>query len=95
MKPLNELEGRPATDIDLETEKWFQEILDAKQARIPIRSHSTAPHTTNSPELQLQTMYSGIRDLANTQSWNQELRRQYVTIRERLIETTQSHCNTK
>jgi len=29
-KPMQNLEGKPTTDIDQETDRWFQDIRDAK-----------------------------------------------------------------
>lgn len=62
---MHNLEGKPATDIDQETDRWFQDIMNAKQAYIPKWSHITIPYSSSSPELLLQTMYAGIRSLAD------------------------------
>lgn len=93
---MHNLEGKPATDIDQETDRWFQDILNAKQAYIPKRSHRTIPFPSSSPELLLlQTMYAGIRSLSDLRGWNQEIRTEHSLIKERLIETCRVHYQTK
>lgn len=95
-KLSNDLNGKSAVVIDLETENWFWDILEAKKASIPIRTYWTTPYPSHTPDLHLlQTLYQGIRTLANLRGWNQELRQQLCRIRERLLDTCRTHYDSK
>ncbi|XP_069982169.1 uncharacterized protein [Penaeus vannamei] len=94
-KSDNDLNGRPISDIDL-TERWYDDLLEAKETSIPKRAYRTAPHRTSSPELQLlQAQYKGIKTLVNTRGWGQELRKQFKQVRVQLTETCRAHFSNK
>jgi len=87
-KPGNDLNGKPILDIDLETERWYDDLIEAKEACIPKTAYRTARHPASSPEpLYLQSQYEGIRTLANIRGWDQELRQRFNSIRVQLTET--------
>lgn len=91
-----DLDVKPSAETDLETNNWFQDILEAKEASILVKTHRTTPYPSNTPDLQLlQTLNQGIRTLANIRSWNQELRQQYCRIRGRLVDTCRTQYNSK
>ncbi|XP_042858894.1 uncharacterized protein LOC122245014 [Penaeus japonicus] len=95
-KPPIQLDGKPATEINKEMDKWLQDVLNTKRTCIPNKSFRTAPHPTNSPELQLlQTLYKGVRDLATIQGWTPELRRRHTQIRDQLVDISRAHHNLK
>lgn len=81
-KVNTEQDGKLMMEIDRETNRWFQDLIEAKDEYIPKRSHRTAPHPRNSPEIQLlQASYNNTRNLANWRGLDQELRNQHATIR--------------
>ncbi|XP_042880256.1 uncharacterized protein LOC122258401 [Penaeus japonicus] len=95
-KPVQELDGRLIIEIDRETNRWFEDIIEAKEASIPTTTYRTIPHPASSRELQLlQGLYRGIKELAYMRGWTQELRRQYATVRVRLTEACRELQNTK
>lgn len=93
---LENLNGKPAIEIDQETDKWFRDIIEAKRASIPTKNHRVTPHPPNTPELQLlQTLYQGIRTLASVRGWDQELRQQHCRVRDRLVDACRTIYNAK
>ena len=95
-KPSVELNGRPRDDIDRETERWMNDILEARRLCIPERYLRVIPHPITSPELQqLQAMYCGVKDLAARRGWDAELRNRYMELRQQLPEVSRALFNSK
>ena len=69
-------------EIDQEVDKWYADLLNAKDRFIPKSRYKRQPCPRPTQEItQLQTMFSHVLTLAQTRGWTPELRNRYSEIR--------------
>ena len=92
----NALQGIPNTthlrqaslnEIEEEVDKWFSDVLLAREQFIPKRRYKRLPCPRPTPQIELtQAMFNNVKTLAQIRGWTQELRRRYLELRLELRE---------
>jgi len=89
-----DLEGQPTHTIDHHLNQWYADIQTAREANIPKTTFKTLVHYKETHRLKtLKIQYRHLRDLAETQGWNTELRSRYREIQRQLTNETKYMSN--
>ncbi|ROT68973.1 hypothetical protein C7M84_012828 [Penaeus vannamei] len=89
-----DLEGQPTHTIDHHLNQWYTDIQTAREANIPKTTFKTLVHYKETHRLKtLKIQYRHLRDLAETQGWNTELRSRYREIQRQLTNETKYMSN--